>query len=67
MSALQWMTPSIGRSDPTWAKALVIDDGGELFCFVTIDAIGAHRDPTPGTAEHVQARRRACVCWRGRS
>ena len=35
------MTPSIGRMEPTWAKALVIDNGGELFCFVTIDAIGS--------------------------
>ena len=35
------MTPSIGRSDPTWAKVLLIDTGNETFCFVTIDAIGA--------------------------
>jgi len=36
-----WMTPSIGRVDPTWVKALVIDTGSETFAFVTIDAIGA--------------------------
>jgi len=36
-----WMEPNIGSWDPTWVKALVIDDGNERFSFVTIDVIGA--------------------------
>ncbi|KJE90076.1 hypothetical protein CAOG_01451 [Capsaspora owczarzaki ATCC 30864] len=39
-----WMTPSVGHLDPTWAKALVIDDGNTKFCFATIDAIGSEGD-----------------------
>ena len=35
------MKPSTGHLEPTWAKAVVISDGKESFCFVTIDAIGA--------------------------
>ncbi len=34
------MMPSTGRMDPTWVKALVIDNGAETFVFVTLDAIG---------------------------
>ena len=34
------MTPSVGHLQPTWVKALVIDDGQTKFCFVTVDAIG---------------------------
>eukprot|EP01112_Ceratiomyxa_fruticulosa_P020747 TRINITY_DN7153_c0_g1_i1.p1 TRINITY_DN7153_c0_g1~~TRINITY_DN7153_c0_g1_i1.p1 ORF type:complete len:465 (-),score=91.10 TRINITY_DN7153_c0_g1_i1:73-1467(-) len=37
-----WMTPSVGIMDPTWVKALVIDDGeGTQMCIVTVDAIGS--------------------------
>lgn len=36
-----FMTPSVGHLQPTWVKALVIDDGQTKFCFVTVDAIGS--------------------------
>jgi neutral ceramidase len=36
-----WMNPSEGVIDPTWVKALVIDNGQEQFAFVTVDAIGS--------------------------
>jgi len=36
-----WMNPSQGVIDPTWVKALVIDNGQEQFAFVTVDAIGS--------------------------
>jgi len=32
-----WMTPSQGVMNPSWVKALVIDDGNERVCFVTLD------------------------------
>jgi hypothetical protein len=35
------MEPSVGILDPTWVKALVIDDGTTKVCFVTLDGIGA--------------------------
>ena len=35
------MKPSTGHLEATWAKALVIDNGTTMFCFVTFDAIGA--------------------------
>jgi hypothetical protein len=36
------MAPSVGVMDPSWVKALVIDDGeGAQICFVTIDGIGS--------------------------
>lgn len=35
-----WMMPSVGRIDPTWVKALVIDTGSDVYSWVTIDAIG---------------------------
>jgi len=36
-----WMMPSQGILDISWAKALVIDNGIEKVCFVSVDAIGA--------------------------
>jgi len=36
-----WMIPSVGILDISWVKALVIDNGIEKICFVTVDAIGA--------------------------
>jgi len=36
-----WMTGNVGALNPSWVKALVIDNGQERFCFVTMDAIGA--------------------------
>ena len=35
------MMPSTGHLTPTYAKALIIDDGASRAAFVTIDAIGA--------------------------
>ncbi len=32
---------SLGHLDPSWIKALVIDNGVERFGFVTMDAIGS--------------------------
>jgi len=34
------MTPSTGIMDPTWIKALIIDNGDTQVAFVTFDAIG---------------------------
>lgn len=37
-----FMMPSKGVLEPTWIRALVIDDGaGQRFAIVTVDAIGA--------------------------
>eukprot|EP00163_Fabomonas_tropica_P015439 TRINITY_DN28234_c0_g1_i1.p1 TRINITY_DN28234_c0_g1~~TRINITY_DN28234_c0_g1_i1.p1 ORF type:complete len:506 (+),score=121.43 TRINITY_DN28234_c0_g1_i1:33-1520(+) len=37
-----FMTPSVGHLDPTWAKALIIEDpSGMNFCMITLDTIGA--------------------------
>jgi len=36
-----WMMPSQGIMDPTWAKALFLDDGSTQICFVTLDGIGS--------------------------
>jgi len=36
-----WMEPSTGVLTPTWVKAVVIDNGEERFCFVTLDGIGS--------------------------
>jgi hypothetical protein len=36
-----WMNPSQGIIDPTWVKALVIDDGRTPVAFLTLDMIGA--------------------------
>lgn len=35
-----WMTPSTGIMDPTWVKALVLDNGVTQVAFITFDAIG---------------------------
>lgn len=35
------MKPSVGHLEATWTKALVVDNGSTMFCFVTVDAIGA--------------------------
>jgi hypothetical protein len=35
------MTGNIGHLTPLWVKAVVIDNGSERFCFVTMDAIGS--------------------------
>ncbi|XP_065846557.1 neutral ceramidase A-like [Oscarella lobularis] len=36
-----FMTPSVGHLQTTWAKALLLDNGNTTFCFLTVDAIGA--------------------------
>eukprot|EP01100_Stratorugosa_tubuloviscum_P003848 TRINITY_DN1936_c0_g2_i1.p1 TRINITY_DN1936_c0_g2~~TRINITY_DN1936_c0_g2_i1.p1 ORF type:complete len:480 (-),score=253.66 TRINITY_DN1936_c0_g2_i1:80-1519(-) len=36
-----WMMPSQGNMDPTWVKALIIDNGEKQICFVTLDGIGS--------------------------
>jgi len=36
-----FMTPSQGFLDPTWTKALVLDNGKEQFVFCTFDGIGS--------------------------
>lgn len=36
-----WMSPGEGIIDPTWVKALILDDGETQVCFVTIDGIGS--------------------------
>jgi len=36
-----FMEPSVGIIDPTWVKAVVIDNGSERLAFLTLDAIGA--------------------------
>lgn len=36
-----WMEGNVGHLNPNWVKAVVIDNGQEQFCFVTMDAIGA--------------------------
>jgi len=35
-----WMNGNVGAWNPTWVKALVIDNDGTKTCFVTLDAIG---------------------------
>lgn len=35
------MLHSVGVMDPTWVRALVIEEGGQQFAVITIDAIGA--------------------------
>jgi len=35
------MTGNVGNLEPTWVKALVLDDGETQVCFVTIDGIGS--------------------------
>lgn len=35
------MTGNIGTLNTLFVKAVVIDNGSERFCFVTMDAIGA--------------------------
>ena len=42
ITTFQWMIPSIGRLEPTWAKAVIIDTGSVQSCLVTMDAIGKH-------------------------
>jgi hypothetical protein len=41
------MNPSKGIIDPTWVKALVIDDGRTPVAFVTLDMIGSSGRYTP--------------------
>jgi len=36
-----WMNPSVGVWNPTWVRALVLDNGVERFVFVTSDVIAA--------------------------
>lgn len=36
-----WMEPSQGLWNPTWIKALVLDNGEDTVAFVTMDAVGA--------------------------
>jgi len=36
-----FMMPSTGVLDPTWTKALVIDNGEEQIAFITLDGIGS--------------------------
>ena len=35
------MTGALGHLDPTWAKALVMDDGKVQTCIVTLDGVGS--------------------------
>jgi hypothetical protein len=46
------MTPSTGNLNPTWVKAVVIDNGVDKICFVTTDTIGS--DGTMGDAAYYQ-------------
>jgi len=36
-----WMTPSVGIMDPTWVKALILDNGITQIVHVTYDTIGS--------------------------